>query len=67
MTLPMLQTFRLEDSQVSMFLDKEEEFAERERSPNGTRYHVQTGTFVFLHTRVFNLSRESVRFGAFLC
>jgi hypothetical protein len=53
MTLPMLETFRLEIAQISLSLDVTDD---PEAIQNSTRQHPQPNEFVYLRVKVTNLS-----------
>jgi len=53
MTLPMLETFRLEIAQISLSLDLTDNLASIQ---NGTRQYPQPNEFVYLRVKVTNLS-----------
>ena len=56
MTLPMLETFRLEIAQISLLLDTEDLVAIQ----NGTQQYPQPNEFVYLRVKVTNLSGMSI-------
>lgn len=59
MTLPMLETFRLEIAQISLSLDMTDD---PEPIQNSTGQHPQANEFVYLRVKVTNLSGMSVFF-----
>jgi hypothetical protein len=56
MTLPMLETFRLEIAQISLSLDVTDDPVAIQ---NGTRQYPQPNEFVYLRVKVTNLSGMS--------
>lgn len=52
MTLPMLETFRLEIARISLSLDTDDSVAIQ----NDTRQYPQSNEFVYLRVKVTNLS-----------
>lgn len=59
MTLPMLETFRLEIAQISLSLDLTDD---PEAIQNSTRQYPQANEFVYLRVKVTNLSGMSIFF-----
>ncbi|KAF8163323.1 TRAPP II complex [Crassisporium funariophilum] len=62
MTLPMLETLRLEIAKISMSLDFGDASSENEILRNGARHYPKPNEFVYLRTKVTNQSASPVVF-----
>jgi hypothetical protein len=59
MTLPMLETLRTETASIAMSLHRRESSGNIPVSLTGGKYHPPSSEFVYLRTKVTNLSRTS--------